>query len=248
MSQGASSKKKYTYVWVSAIILLFGIFTVVEVTKRVKDNTVVDTNRMMVGESAMDNLAYILNDGKKKRAPDFAFMNQDSVLVTNEDYLGKVYLVDFFFTTCPTICPVMTKNLVEIQNTFKESEDLGIVSFTINPRYDTPTVLKKYKEKYGITSPNWNLLTGNQEEIHKLSAEGFYILANADKAAPGGFEHSGLFVLVDKEGYIRSRVDKNGNPLIYYRGTVTEAQSVNAQGEVQQITILKEDIKRLLEE
>ena len=85
MSQGASSKKKYTYVWVSAIILLFGIFTVVEVTKRVKDNTVVDTNRMMVGESAMDDLAYILNDGKKKRAPDFAFMNQDSVLVTNED-------------------------------------------------------------------------------------------------------------------------------------------------------------------
>ena len=248
MSQGASNKKKYTYVWVSAIILLFGIFTVVEVTKRLKDNTVVDTSRMLVGETSLDDLAYIINNGKKKKVPNFAFINQDSVLVTNEDYLGKVYLVDFFFTTCPTICPIMTSNLVDIQKAFKDSKDLGVVSFTINPRYDTPAILKRYKEKYGITNPNWNFLTGGQDEIYQLSGEGFYILANEDENAPGGFEHSGLFVLVDKEGYIRSRVDKNGNPIIYYRGTITEAQGVNEEGEVQQITMLKEDVKRLLEE
>lgn len=247
MPQGASNKKKYTYVWVSAVILVFGIFTVVEVSKRLKDNTVVDTNRMME-TSSFDDLSFIVSNGIKRKVPDFAFINQDSVLITNNDYLGKVYVVDFFFTTCPAICPVMTTNLVEIQNTFKNSEDFGVASFTINPRYDTPEVLQEYENRYGITNPNWNLLTGEKEKIYQLAREGFYILANEVEGAPGGFEHSGMFALVDKEGFIRSRVDKNGNPLIYYRGTITEAQGVNQEGEAQQITMLKEDIKRLLAE
>jgi len=247
MPQGASNKKKHTYVWVSAIILVFGIFTVVEVSKRLKEDTIVDKSRMMITSTA-DELGYLMSDGKKRKVPDFAFANQDSVLVTNKDYLGKVYLVDFFFTTCPTICPVMTSNLVNIVNAFKNSEDLGVVSFTINPRFDTPSILKKYQEKYQITHQHWNFLTGNQEEIYQLSKDGFYILAEEVEDAPGGFEHSGMFALVDKQGYIRSRVDDNNNPLIYYRGTVTEAQGVNKAGEVQQITMLKEDIKRLLEE
>jgi protein SCO1/2 len=244
MPQGASNKKKYTYVWVSAVILIFGIFAVVEVTKRLEDNTVVDTKRMM-GVSSED-LAYIVSNGEKRMVPNFSFLNQDSVLVTNKDYLGKVYVVDFFFTTCPTICPIMTTNLVEIQNTFKESQDFGVASLTINPRYDTPKVLRKYQDKYGITNPNWNFLTGEQSKIYQLAQEGFYILANEVEDAPGGFEHSGMFALVDKQGFIRSRMDKNGNPLIYYRGTVTEAQGANDEGEPQQITMLKEDIKRLL--
>ncbi len=247
MPQGASNKKKYTYVWVSAVILVFGIFTVVEVSKRLKDNTVVDTNRMME-TSSFGDLSFIVSNGIKRKVPDFAFINQDSVLITNKDYLGKVYVVDFFFTSCPTICPVMTTNLVEIQNTFKNSEDFGVASFTINPRYDTPEVLREYENRYDITNPNWNLLTGEKQKIYQLAREGFYILANEVEDAPGGFEHSGMFALVDKEGFIRSRVDKNGNPLIYYRGTITEAQGSNQEGEAQQITMLKEDIKRLLAE
>src|SRR5690606_19374053 len=147
-----------------------------------------------------------------------------------------------------TICPIMTNNLLELQKTFKEDEDFGVASFTINPRYDTPSVLKKYAEKYGITDKDWHLLTGDQEEIYTLAQEGFYILANEVEDAPGGFEHSGMFALVDKNGYIRSREDEFGNPLIYYRGTITEKQGVNAEGEAQQITILKEDIKKLLAE
>lgn len=247
MPQGASNKKKYTYVWVSAVVLVFGIFTVVEVTRRLENNTLVENNRM-AGTSTLGELAFITNNGKKRRVPNFEFLNQDSVLVTNDDYLGKVYLVDFFFTTCPTICPIMTQNLVEIQNVFGERKDFGVVSLTINPRYDSPEVLKKYADKFGVSGPNWNLLTGEQERIYRLAREGFYILANESDAAPGGFEHSGMFALIDKQGYIRSRLDRFGNPLIYYRGTITEAQGVNDEDEVQQITILKEDIKRLLEE
>lgn len=247
MPQGASNKKKYTYVWVSAVILVFGIFTVVEVSKRFKDGEVVDKGRSM-NAGLNDDLAYLVNNGQKRKVPNFSFINQDSTVITNKDYLGKVYLVDFFFTSCPTICPIMTKNLVEINEAFDDSNDFGIASFTINPKYDTPAVLKNYHSRYGITNINWNFLTGDQEAIHALSKEGFYMLSNEAENAPGGFEHSGLFALIDKQGYLRSRMDANGNPIIYYRGTITEAQGVNGQGEVQQITMLKEDIKRLLQE
>ncbi|WP_222983214.1 SCO family protein [Flagellimonas meishanensis] len=247
MPTGANKKKKYTYVWVSAIILLFGIFAVYEITKRVKGGDVVDKDRMS-SMSKTAEVGFILNNGQKRSVPPFAFINQDSTLVTNQDYLGKVYIAEFFFTTCPTICPIMTKNLVELQNTFEDQEDFGVVSFTINPRYDTPSVLKNYANKYGIVDKDWNLLTGDQAKIYALAQEGFYILANEVEDAPGGFEHSGMFALIDKNGYIRSRKDEYGNPLIYYRGTITEEQGANAEGEEQQITMLKEDIKKLLEE
>ena len=239
MPQGASNKKKYTYVWVSAVILVFGIFTVKEVAERINNDSLVDKDRM-IGASTIDDLSYIVNNGQKRKVPSFSFINQDSVLITNKDYLGKVYVVDFFFTTCPTICPTMTRNLAELQETFKERDNFAVASFTINPRYDTPYVLKKYGEKYGVTNPNWHLLTGEQEKIYELAREGFYILASEAEDAPGGFEHSGMFALVDKEGYIRSRMDRFGNPLIYYRGTITEKQGTNPEGEPQQITMLKE--------
>lgn len=245
MPTGATKKKKYTYVWVSAVILVFGIFAVNEITKKMKDGAVVENDRMSTGLLRKD-VGFVVSNGTKRKVPPFSFLNQDSVLVSDTDYLGKVYVVDFFFTTCPTICPIMTKNLVEIQDTFKEFGDFGVASFTINPRYDTPEILSKYAERYGITDTDWHLLTGEQEEIYKLAQEGFYIVANEVEDAPGGFEHSGMFALVDKNGFIRSRDDENGNPIIYYRGTITEKEGVNDEGEAQQITMLKEDIKKLL--
>jgi len=247
MPTGANNKRKHTYIWVSAIILIFGIFAVYEITKRVKSGTVVEKDRMSIGAKDA-KVSFLVNQGEKRKVPDFSFYNQDSVLITNEDYLGKVYVVEFFFTTCPTICPIMTKNLVDLQETFKNNGDFGVASFTINPRYDTPSVLTEYAKKYGITDEDWHLLTGNQEKIYELAQQGFYIFANEEEGAPGGFEHSGMFALVDKNGYIRSREDEFGNPLIYYRGTITEEQEVNSDGETQQITILKEDIKKLLAE
>ncbi|MEM8846416.1 MAG: SCO family protein [Bacteroidota bacterium] len=245
MPTGANSKKKYTYVWVSAIILIFGTFAVYEISKRLKEGTVVENDRMSIPNLSKE-VAFVVNEGRKRKVPSFSFRNQDSVLVSNEDYLGKVYVVKFFFSTCPTICPVMTKNLVEIQNTFKDFKDFGVASFTINPRYDTPSVLKKYAERYGVENPNWHFLTGDRDSIYQLAQDGFYLPAIEDASVPGGFEHSGMFALIDKQGNIRSREDSYGNPIIYYRGTVTEEQGVNNEGEPQQITMLKEDIKKLL--
>ncbi len=109
-------------------------------------------------------------------------------------------------------------------------------------------MLKEYAETYGITDLDWHLLTGDAEQIYDLANAGFNIFAQEMPDVPGGFEHSGLFALIDREGYIRSRKDPYGNPIIYYRGTIPEDEGANVQGESEQISILKEDIRKLLEE
>lgn len=239
--------KKYTYVWVSLIILIFGIIFIPKIVSKLKSGNVVENDRMNTA-SAAGNLGYVLLNGEKRKVPSFQFINQDSLVITDKDYLGKVFVVDFFFTRCPSICPIMTKNLVGLQDEFQQNENFGIASFSITPDFDTPKVLKEYAEKYGITHLDWHLMTGNKEAIYDLANSGFNIFAAEMPDAPGGFEHSGLFALVDKEGYIRSRKDTFGNPIVYYRGAITEAMGENSEGEKEQISILKEDIKRLLEE
>ncbi|MEX0290868.1 MAG: SCO family protein [Flavobacteriaceae bacterium] len=240
-------KNKYTYVWVSLIILVFGIIFIPRIVDRIKDGEVVQNSRM---NTDPDNspLSFISLNGEKRKVPVFALLNQDSLLITNKDYEGKVYVVEFFFTSCPSICPIMSKNLVKLQKEFKEFENFGIASISINPEYDTPFVLKEYAEKYGVTNMDWHLLTGDREVIYDLANVGFNIFAAEAPEVAGGFEHSGLFALIDKKGFIRSRLDGFGNPIIYYRGAITEAQGRNSEGEEEQISILKEDIQKLLEE
>lgn len=240
-------KNKYTYVWVSLIVLIFGIIFIPKIIDRIKSGTIVENDRINVKDNSGD-LAFIILNGQKRRVPSFEFVNQDSLLISDKDYEGKVFVVEFFFTICPSICPIMNKNLVQIQDEFADANNFGIASFSITPELDTPRVLKEYAENYGITDLDWHLMTGDQEKIYQLANEGFYIFAAQKDDAPGGFEHSGLFALIDKNGYIRSRVDNFGNPIVYYRGAITEEQGVNDEGEKEQISILKEDIKKLLEE
>jgi len=141
----------------------------------------------------------------------------------------------------------MNRNLIQIQDEFKGFEDFGVASFTINPDFDTPEVLKAYADNYGVTNPNWNLMTGDKAALYKLSNEGFYIYAAEDQTVEGGFEHSGTFALIDKNGFIRCRV-VNGNPLIYYNGITSESEKTDEDGKLEEISALKEDIKKLLNE
>ncbi|PHQ61474.1 MAG: SCO family protein [Maribacter sp.] len=240
-------KGKYTYVWVSLVVLVFGIIFIPRIVDRLKKGEVVDTNRMNIKNNKSE-LAYVLMNGKKRRVPSFEFIDQDSLLITDRDYKGKVFVVEFFFTSCPSICPVMTKNLVALQEEFSQLDHFGIASFSITPDYDTPTVLKQYAERHGIEDMDWHLMTGDKEKVFELANSGFNIFAAEVPDAPGGFEHSGLFALIDKKGFIRSRVDKFGNPIVYYRGAITEKQQENDHGEKEQISILKEDIRKLLKE
>jgi protein SCO1/2 len=142
----------------------------------------------------------------------------------------------------------MTTNLVAIQNHFGEEEGFAVASFSITPQFDSPQVLRTYAEKYDIETENWNLMTGDKEAIFELANAGFNIFAAEMPDVPGGFEHSGLFALVDKDGYLRSRNDEFGNPIVYYRGAILEKNETNSQGEKEEIGILKADIRKLLEE
>jgi protein SCO1/2 len=234
------------------LILVFGLVFVPRIIDRVKNN---DVSRSESRSLKLDNfekniepLPYLLVNNERKKVPDFKFINQNEKLVSNKDYLGKVYIVEFFFTTCTTICPIMNTNLVHIQNSFTAFPDFGIASFSINPEYDTSEVLQLYAQDNGITNPNWNLMTGDRNEIYKLANEGFNLYTAASSDFMDGFEHSGYFAIIDKEGYIRSRVDEFGNPKIYYKGSVDFNEKLDNNGEAEEITILKEDLLKLLNE
>ncbi|MGA1226827.1 MAG: SCO family protein [Tamlana sp.] len=243
-------KTNYSYIGIAFIILVFGIIFIPKIVDRISNGDIIrNESRSDYAndkKETVSDLFFIENNGEKRKVPSFSFINQDGKTITNQDYLGKVYVVEFFFTTCPTICPRMNLNLVQIQNTFKDFENFGVASFTINPEHDTPEVLKEYAEKYGITNPNWHLLTGDKEDIFNLANAGFYIYAAQNEDVLGGFEHSGNFALIDKNGYIRSRKDEFGNPIIYYRGIISEEEKTNDEGETEQISALKQDIKKLL--
>ena len=241
----------YSYVGISFIILIFGIIVVPKIIDRIQNNDVIRSGsrskdfQMTVSDTTP--LSYLIIDGAPKKVMDFEFSNQDGIMISNADFAGKVYLVEFFFSTCPTICPKMNKNLVDIQNTFPNRPDFGIASFTINPDYDTQDVLKTYAENYGVTNPNWHFMTGNKDAIYNLANTGFNLYAAEVEGADGGFEHSGNFALIDKEGYIRSRTDAYGNPKIYYKGIISQREQFNEDGESEDISALKEDILKLLE-
>jgi protein SCO1/2 len=243
-------KKSHSYIGLSLIILVFGIFFIPKIVDRLSNDEVVTSDRLNIeGSEKVTNkaaLTYIKVNGKKKKAPKFQLINQDGDTITNKDYLGKVYVAEFFFTTCPSICPIMKDNLVEVQEEFKDIQDFGIASFSIDPTHDTVEVLNTYAEDNGINHPNWNLLTGDKEEIYGLANGGFNIYAGKNEEVPGGFAHQGLFALVDREGYIRSRKDDYGNPIIYYRGSVARNKVAGPGEEEPQIDILIKDIKKLL--
>ena len=132
--------------------------------------------------------------------------------------------------------------MVIIQNEFFGNPNFGIASISINPTYDTQEILKEYAERYKISSPNWHLLSGkSEEEVFALATKGFKLYAGAAGEEVGGFEHSGLFALIDKEGNVRSRYDKQGNPIMYYR-------ALKENEFEDQISELMQDIKLLLKE
>lgn len=152
-------------------------------------------------------------DGKKvtdtldHTIPDYKLVNQDSNWVTPETFEGKVYVADFFFTSCPTICPTMKKEMLRVYDAYKENDEVGIISHTIDPEYDTVALLKDFAEKLDVEAPKWNFVTGEKEEIYELGQKGYMVTAMEDENEEGGYLHSGAFVLVDKERKIRGVYD-----------------------------------------
>lgn len=159
--------------------------------------------------------------------PDFSFTNQDKQTVTQADFKNKIYVADFFFVTCPTICPIMKKNMLTVYKEFKDNADVKILSHTIDPEHDNPDVLKQYAKDLGVTGTTWQFVTGDREKIYDIGQKHYMVSAMEDSSQAGGYIHSGAFVLIDKDRHIRGMYD----------GTTEEGTAK-----------LKEDLKILLKE
>jgi protein SCO1/2 len=207
--------KNKTYIGISFIVLIFGIWAVPKIIAKFQKSDLVEIGPV----------------------PAFELTDQNNKKISNTDYLGKVYVVEFFFSTCPTICPKMNQSMLQLQDAFYGNPNFGLVSITIDPEHDTALVLKEHAALLGVKHYNWHFLTGDKKYIYNLANKGFNLYAGENNKAAGGFEHSGLFALVDKEGNIRCRKEAQGNPILYYDGLETTG-----------VEAIKEDIKKLLEE
>lgn len=138
---------------------------------------------------------------------NFSFVNQDSATVTNETFNEKIYVADFFFTSCRTICPKMKTQMLRVYDSIQNLPDVLILSHTIDPTYDTVALLHDFAERLGVTSDKWHFVTGNKDSIYNLAQTSYFATAMEDKTEPDGFIHSGAFLLIDKQGRIRGKYD-----------------------------------------
>jgi protein SCO1/2 len=141
------------------------------------------------------------------KIPAFQFLNQDSVWVNERTFNNQIYVADFFFTSCPTICPKMKTQMLRLYERYQKNTSVGLVSYSIDPDFDRPYRLKTYAQKLQIKAPKWNLLTGDKKAIYQLGEKSYMVTAQEDKNEAGGFVHSGAFILVDKNKHVRGIYD-----------------------------------------
>lgn len=151
------------------------------------------------GKSRVDTIYHTI--------PAFRMLGQDSTWISNSTFNGKIYIADFFFTSCPSICPIMQKNMLKIYKEYKDSPDIAFLSYTIDPEHDSCSKLKRYSGQLGVDSKKWYFVTGSRDSTYLLAEKGYYATARADSTAPGGFVHSGGLILVDKSRRIRGIYD-----------------------------------------
>lgn len=138
---------------------------------------------------------------------DFKFTDQDSATITNETFRGKIYVADFFFTSCRTICPIMKTQMLRVYDSIQNSNDVMLLSHTIDPEYDTVALLHDFAERLGVKSSKWHFVTGVKDSIYKIAQTSYFSTAMEDKSEPDGFIHNGAFLLIDKEQRIRGKYD-----------------------------------------
>ena len=173
------------------------------------------------GYNTFSKLEIIGVEGHK--IPGFSFINQNNEIVINDSLSGNIYIANFFFTNCPTICPIMTKNMAYVQRKLSVYPNIRFLSHTVDPINDTPSKMLEYIKKLNsknvrIDLKNWDFVTGDKNKIYEI-ASSYFVNVSPDSLAPGGFLHSEYFVIVDKEGRVRSGIDKNNNVVGVYDGT-----------------------------
>lgn len=137
----------------------------------------------------------------------FSFIDQDSAVVNNDTFAGKIYVADFFFTTCPSICPIMKVQMLRVYEKYLDNDRVGILSHSIDPEHDNVAVLSDYAERLEVNSNKWHFVTGEKAVIYDMAQTSYYVATRENSQAPGGYEHSGAFILVDPERHIRGVYD-----------------------------------------
>lgn len=156
------------------------------------------TERIVDGKTVVDTIYH--------QIPPFTFTTQDSLPLTDKDFDNKVYVANFFFTHCPSICPTMQRNLLKVYEKHKGDDRVAFLSHSIDFKYDSPSVLKSYKEKLGVTDDQWQFVTGDKKDIYGIS-EKYLVYTQEDESAPGGYDHGSFMVLIDPEKRIRGTYD-----------------------------------------
>ena len=154
--------------------------------------------KIVNGEEVTDTIPYTI--------PAFKMVNQEGDTLTEETVEGSIYVADFFFTSCPTICPKMKQQLLRVYEKYESEPKVKILSHSIDPRHDSVSVLKEYAEKLGVSAPKWHFMTGERDSIYTL-ARAYMIPAEEDPEAPGGYAHSGAFLLIDENRHVRGVYD-----------------------------------------
>lgn len=189
----------------------------------------------MVNPELVDSLVQHENNKLKHTIADFSFKNQNNEIITQNDYEDVIYVADFFFTTCPTICPIMTDNMVWLQDQIKDMPDVKLLSFSVTPDIDTPEILRAYADEKGVIDSKWNLLTGDKKEIYYLARQSFLAVKTTTVGELYDMVHTENFILVDKNKRIRG----------FYDGTNLDEEK---DDDTQTVTQLLEDIKWLREQ
>ncbi|MCR9226082.1 MAG: SCO family protein [Flavobacteriaceae bacterium] len=159
----------------------------------------------MVDKSLVDSTLHYTK--KYHKIADFSLVNQNGKTITQEDYKDKIYVADFFFTTCLTICPIMTKNMVEVQEAIKDDPNIMLLSHSVTPQIDTVAQLKRYALEKGVIDSKWNLVTGDKRQIYELARKSYLAVKNDGDGGPFDMIHTENFILVDKEKRIRGFYD-----------------------------------------
>jgi len=183
-----------------AIGIFLGIYSLQKPEKMLPIYSPRDINPELV-DSTMQHI------GADHKIAPFEFKNQNDVFITEKNYENKIYVADFFFTTCPTICPKMTDNMVWLQNQLKKYPDIKFLSFSVTPDIDTPEILKKYAQKKGIDETRWNLVTGNKKDIYYLARKSFLAVKTGKPDELYDMVHTENIILVDKNKRIRGFYD-----------------------------------------
>jgi protein SCO1/2 len=185
---------------VFSVGMIYAIYTLLTPDKKLPVFNPADVNPKLVDES-------VVHIRRNHKVADFKLINQNGEIVTHDDYKDKIYVTDFFFTRCMTICPVMTNNMGKLQEVFKNDEDIKFLSLSVTPEMDSIPILKEYAVNKGVIDAKWNITTGDKKHIYELARKSYFAVLDEGDGGLQDFIHTENFILVDKKRQIRGFYD-----------------------------------------